>query len=80
MPTLRDAELRRRSLRNRCAPTHKFALGEHVICEIGVLAETAPSRIVRLLPDGGAGFQYRICGDRDGVERVVPESAIIAAG
>jgi hypothetical protein len=79
MPTLRYAGKRRRFSRNRCAPTHKFALGEHVICEIGVLAEKAPSRIVRLLPDGGAGFQYRICGERDGVERVVLEAAIIAA-
>jgi hypothetical protein len=78
MPTLAHEHKRRHSSRNRREAMHKFALGEHVICTIGVLAETAPSRIVRLLPDGGEGFQYRICGDRDGVERVVPESAIIA--
>lgn len=79
MPTLLDEDRRRRSSRNRRAVSHKFALGAHVICEIGVLAEKAPSEIVRLLPDGGDGFQYRIRSDRDGVERVVTESSIVAA-
>lgn len=79
MLTLPDEDKRRSRLRNRRQPTHKFAAGDHVICEIGVLSEKAPSEVLRLLPDGGAGLQYRIRGERDGVERVVTESSIIAA-
>jgi hypothetical protein len=36
--------------------------------------------VTRLLPDGGAGLQYRIKGERDGIERVVTESSIESAG
>jgi hypothetical protein len=65
--------------RNNRRAAHKFPLGAHVLCEIGVLSERAPSEILRLLPDGGGGFQYRIRSERDGVERVVTESSIVAA-
>lgn len=47
------------------------------MCVVGVLSERAPSEILRLLPDGGTGLQYRIRGERDGVERVVTESSIV---
>ncbi|MBY6242527.1 hypothetical protein [Methylosinus sp. Sm6] len=81
MPTpLLDEDKRRSRARNRRQSTHKFAAGDHVVCKIGVLSEQAPSEILRLLPDGGAGLQYRIRGERDGVERVVTESAILARG
>lgn len=62
--------------RNRLQAAHKFPLGAHVVCEVGLRPEKALVLITRLLPDGGAGFQYRIKGERDGVERVVTESAI----
>jgi hypothetical protein len=71
--------VRRRAPRNRIEATHKFPVGAHVVCEIGVRAEKAPCEITRLLPDGGAGLQYRIKDVRDGVERVVTESAVESA-
>jgi hypothetical protein len=43
-------------------------------------SEKASFRVTRLLPDGGAGLQYRIKGERDGIERVVTESFIEPAG
>lgn len=70
---------RRSAPRNRQQATHKFRVGAHVLCEIGVMAEKAPFQITRLMPDGGSGFQYRIKSDRDGVERVVTESTLEAA-
>lgn len=70
--------VRRRAPRNRLETTHKFHVGAHVLCEIGVRSEKAPFEVTRLLPDGGAGLQYRIKGERDGVERVVTESALEA--
>lgn len=71
--------VRRRAPRNRRDATHKFQVGAHVLCEIGVRPEKAPFEVMRLLPDGGSGFQYRIRGERDGVERVVTESALEAS-
>jgi hypothetical protein len=79
MHRLLDEDKRRSRPRNRRQATHRFSLGAHVICQIGVLSEKAPSEIVRLLPDGGTGLQYRIRGERDGVERVVTESSIVTA-
>jgi hypothetical protein len=70
---------RRSPPRNNHRATHKFPLGAHVMCVVGVLSERAPSEILRLLPDGGTGLQYRIRGERDGVERVVTESSIVTA-
>lgn len=42
-------------------------------------SEKASFRVTGLLPDGGSGFQYRVKGERDGVERVVTESSLEAA-
>ncbi|PWB81514.1 MAG: hypothetical protein C3F11_15045 [Methylocystaceae bacterium] len=70
---------RHRALRNRFQAAHKFRIGAHVLCRIGVRAEKAPFRVTGLLPDGGSGFQYRVRGERDGVERVVTESSLEAA-
>lgn len=71
---------RHRALRNRLQAAHKFRIGAYVLCKIGVRAEKASFRVTGLLPDGGAGFQYRVKGERDGVERVVTESSLEAAG
>jgi hypothetical protein len=64
--------------RNRENATHKFAVGVHVLYRVGV--QSRPFRVTRLLPDGGAGFQYRIKGEQDGFERVVTESSLEAIG
>lgn len=79
MATLVDRPFRRRPHRNRLQAAHKYPLGAHVVCEIGLRSEKAFVLITRLLPDGGDGFQYRIKGERDGVERVVTEKAISSA-
>jgi hypothetical protein len=67
-------------LRNRETATHKFALGAHVLFRVDVLSSQELFRVTRLLPDEGAGFQYRIKGERDGFERVVKESALEGIG
>ena len=66
--------------RNRENATHKFAVGVHVLYRVGVQSRQEPFRVTRLLPDGGAGFQYRIKGEQDGFERVVTESSLEAIG
>jgi hypothetical protein len=43
-------------------------------------SEKTSFRVTRHLPDGGAGLQYRIKGERDGIERVVTESSIESSG
>jgi hypothetical protein len=58
------------------AAAHKFGVGTHVLHKIGVRSERGSFRVVRHLPDGGAGLQYRIKGERDGLERVVTESSL----
>ncbi|MBI1867964.1 MAG: hypothetical protein HYS06_06685 [Methylocystis sp.] len=75
-----DKLARRQALRNRLAAIHKFPLGAHVLHRVGVRSEKASFRVTRLLPDGGAGLQYRIKGERDGLERVVTESSLEADG
>jgi hypothetical protein len=67
-------------LRNRETLTHKFALGAHVLYQAGVASKKEPYRVTRLLPDSGAGFQYRIKGGQEGFERVVTESSLEANG
>jgi hypothetical protein len=62
------------------ATAHKFAVGTHVLHKIGVRSESASFRVMRKLPDGGAGLQYRIKGERDGLERVVTESSLERGG
>jgi hypothetical protein len=65
---------RKQTPRNRSSAAHKFALGAYVLHKIGARSEKAGFRVTRLLPDGGGGLQYRIKGERDGLERVVAES------
>lgn len=67
---------RHQRLRNKVTPTHKFRIGAHVLHRIGVRSEKAPFLVMGQLPDGGAGLQYRVKGERDGVERVVTKSSI----
>jgi hypothetical protein len=71
---------RHQRLRSKAVPTHKFRVGAYVLHRIGMRSEKASFRVTRLLPDGGAGLQYRIKGERDGIERVVSESFIEPAG
>lgn len=67
-------------LRNRETPTHKFAIGAHVLFRLGVLSRQELFKVTRLLPDDGAEFQYRIKRERDSFERVVKESALEGVG
>jgi hypothetical protein len=62
--------------RNRTTATHKFPVGAFVLHKFGARSEKAVFRVTRQLPDGGLGLQYRIKGERDGVERVVTESEL----
>lgn len=73
-----DKFVRRQELRTREAPAHKFPLGAFVLRRINLGSAKELFRITRLLPDDGQGFQYRIKGERDGVERVVMESSLEA--
>jgi hypothetical protein len=54
--------------------THKFPIGAYVLHQVGVLSRKETFRVTRLLPDDGAGFQYRIKGERKGFERVAKGS------
>jgi hypothetical protein len=63
-------------LRATAAPAHKFGVGAHVLHSAGARTERTSFRVTRQLPDGGAGLQYRIKGERDGLERVVTESSL----
>lgn len=54
------------------APTHKFIVGLYVLYR--GRHGSGRYRVTKLLPDEGAGQQYRIRSDRDGQERVVIES------
>lgn len=56
--------------------THKFAVGENVIHTVAHKRERLSFRVTRLMPDGGAGLQYRLRCDADGHERVVVETAL----
>jgi hypothetical protein len=69
-------ELSRHQRLRRDPPTHKFRLGARVYHRIGARSEREIFRVTRLLPDSGAGFQYVIKGDRDGLERVVTEAVM----
>jgi hypothetical protein len=55
---------------------HKFAVGMSVIHRIGHRSEKAFFRIVRQLPDGGHGLQYRLKSAADGHERVALEATL----
>ena len=58
------------------AATHKFAVDAPVVHRIGHLSERVLFRIVRHLPDGGQGLQYRLKSEADGHERVTFEAAL----
>lgn len=67
---------RGRRIRANAPPTHKFGVGASVLYRTGLRLERAAFRVTRQLPDGGAGFQYRIKGEQDGLERVATESSL----
>jgi hypothetical protein len=69
---------RHQALRNKETATHKFPVGAYVLHKVDALSRKETFRVTRLLPDGGAGFQYRIKGKQDGFERVVIESSLEA--
>lgn len=71
-----DLRERYRRAKIVAAPTHKFDIGVHVACKPGPFAQRGYFRVVRRLPDGGQGLQYRIRSDQDGHERVVAENAL----
>ncbi|MBB4198048.1 hypothetical protein GGD83_001841 [Rhodoblastus sphagnicola] len=56
---------------NVSAAAHKFALGT-LVTLVGKSDQTL-FKVTRLLPDGGAGLQYRIKSEQEGYERVVIE-------
>lgn len=64
--------------RNRAVVTHKYAVGANVIQSTDGRAEKSSFRVTRLLPDSGAGLQYRIKDEADGRERVVTEASLSA--
>jgi len=55
---------------------HKFDVGAFVICPIGYRSETALFQVVRHLPDGGRGLQYRLKSVADGHERMAFEALL----
>jgi hypothetical protein len=71
---------RRQAFRNKEIATHKFPVGAYVLHKVSALARKEAFRITRLLPDDGAGFQYRIKCEQEGFERVVKESSLEEIG
>lgn len=55
---------------------HKFALGAVVTCPTGYRSEKGLFQVVRHLPDGGRGLQYRLKSVADGHERMTFEAAL----
>jgi hypothetical protein len=70
----------RQALRNKETATHKFPVGAYVLHKVSALSREETFRVTRVLPDSGAGFQYRIKGGQEGFERVVTESSLEANG
>ena len=68
----------RRFPRGRIASpvTHKFAIGAFVICPIGYRSEKGLFQVVRHLPDGGRGLQYRLKNVGDAHERMAFEASL----
>lgn len=56
--------------------SHKFAVGAPVIHRMGHQSEKVLFRVLRHLPDGGQGLQYRLKSEADGHERVTFEAAL----
>ncbi len=67
---------RSRAGRNFSNATHKFAIGAAVIHRTGHQSEKTLFRVVRHLPDGGQGLQYRLKCEADGHERVTFEATL----
>jgi hypothetical protein len=59
-------------------PTHRFAVGATVLHRVGGRTDPTPFKITRQLPETGGSLQYRIKGEKDAHERVVPETALEA--
>jgi len=60
--------------------THRFPVGTYVLHRVHFRSRKEAFQITRLLPDTGAGFQYRIKAETEGFERVVTEPSLEAAG
>ena len=60
----------------RVIATHKFPIGCSVLHRHGARSADGLFRVVRQLPDEGAGLQYRIKRDHDGRECVATESTL----
>ena len=56
--------------------THKYAVGASVICPFGHRSEKGLFEVVRHLPNGDRGLQYRLKSVTDGHERTAFESAL----
>jgi hypothetical protein len=76
MTDIAERRARETRPRNSSVVTHKFPVGASVFHRVGGRSEKVAFKIIRLLPDGGEGLQYRIKGERDGQERVVTEANI----
>lgn len=74
----RGAEAEASRPASRSASAHRFRMGEQVYLErrTGHTAVSGAYEIVRLLPAGPGGFQYRIKSRLERTERVVEESDI----
>jgi len=72
-----QASRRRHSQTIVTAAKHKFAAGAYVIL-VGKPDETL-FKITGLLPDGGAGLQYRIKNEEERYERVAVERVLTSA-
>jgi hypothetical protein len=59
--------------------THKYAVGASVNCPIGHRPEKGLFRVVRHLPNGDQGLQYRLKSVTDGHERTAFEAALETA-
>jgi len=71
-----NASRRFRAVRPVTTAGHKFPVGASVVCRIGVRSEALRFKIVRQMPDGGFGLQYRLKSVVDGHERVALEAAV----
>jgi hypothetical protein len=55
---------------------HKYSVGASVICPFGHRSEKGLFQVVRHLPDGDRGLQYRLKCISDGHERTAFEAAL----
>lgn len=60
--------------------THRFPVGTYVLHRVHLRSRKEMFRVTRLLPNEGAGSQYRIKAETEGFERVVTESSLEPAG